>query len=118
MRCTKCGTNNPAANNFCSQCGNALARTCPKCRADSPPTSRFCGKCGAQLDGAAVPDAERPYGGLAGERRHLTVLFCDLVNSTSIATRLDPEEWRTIVADYHRAAALAVERFGGYVAQY
>jgi class 3 adenylate cyclase len=39
-----------------------------------------------------------------GERRHLTVLFCDLVGSTEIAARLDPEEWREIVADYHRAA--------------
>jgi class 3 adenylate cyclase len=53
-----------------------------------------------------------------GERRHLTVLFCDLVNSTNIAAQLDPEEWREIVADYHCAAAQAIERFGGHVAQY
>jgi class 3 adenylate cyclase/predicted ATPase len=53
-----------------------------------------------------------------GERRHLTVLFCDLVGSTEIATRLDPEEWREVVAGYHRAAAEAITRFGGYVAQY
>jgi class 3 adenylate cyclase/tetratricopeptide (TPR) repeat protein len=46
------------------------------------------------------------------------VLFCDLVNSTSIAAQLDPEEWREIVAGYHRAAAQAIERFGGNVAQY
>ena len=46
------------------------------------------------------------------------MLFCDLVGSTEIAARLDPEEWRGIVADYHRAAAQAVERFGGHVAQY
>src|SRR5262245_17152691 len=36
------------------------------------------------------------------ERRHLTVLFCDLVNSTSLAAELDPEEWREIVVNYHR----------------
>jgi len=72
-----------------------------------------------------MPAAE-PRGGMAeprgssltGERRHLTVLFCDLVNSTSLAAQLDPEEWREIVADYHRAAAQAIERFGGHVAQY
>ena len=46
------------------------------------------------------------------------MLFCDLVNSTSIAAQLDPEEWREIVAEYHRAAAQAIERFGGHVAQY
>ena len=54
----------------------------------------------------------------AGERRHLTVLFCDLVGSTEIATRLDPEEWRETVAGYHRAATEAVIRFGGHVAKY
>src|SRR5207244_10459547 len=56
--------------------------------------------------------------GLTGERRHLTVLFCDLVGSTEIASHLDPEQWREIVGEYHRAAAQAVERFGGRVAQY
>src|SRR5689334_5080012 len=55
---------------------------------------------------------------LSGERRHLTVLFCDLVNSTRITTQLDPEEWREVIANYHRAASHAIERFGGHVAQY
>jgi class 3 adenylate cyclase len=53
-----------------------------------------------------------------GERRHLTVLFCDLVGSTEIASHLDPEECREIVREYHRMAAQTVERFGGSVAQY
>ena len=55
---------------------------------------------------------------MTGERRHLTVLFCDLVNSTSIAAQLDPEDWRELVAEYHLVAAKAIERFGGHVAQY
>ena len=46
------------------------------------------------------------------------MLFCDLVSSTEIASQLDPEEWREIVAAYHHAAAQAIERFGGHVAQY
>jgi class 3 adenylate cyclase len=45
-------------------------------------------------------------------------LFCDLVGSTEIAARLDPEEWRESVAAYHRAAAEAITRFGGHVAKY
>ena len=57
-------------------------------------------------------------GAAGGERRHLTVLFCDLVGSTEISARLDPEEWREIVAVYHRAAAQAIKLFGGHVAQY
>src|SRR5215203_484499 len=52
-----------------------------------------------------------------GERRHLIVMFCDLVGSTEIAARLDAEEWRNILADYHRAVANVVTRFGGHVAK-
>jgi class 3 adenylate cyclase len=55
---------------------------------------------------------------IAGERRHLSVLFCDLVGSTEMAARLDPEEWRETVAGYHRVAAEAITRFGGHVAKY
>jgi class 3 adenylate cyclase len=51
-----------------------------------------------------------------GERRHLTVLFCDLIGSTAIAGQLDPEEWRETVAGYQRAAAEVITRFGGHVA--
>jgi class 3 adenylate cyclase/tetratricopeptide (TPR) repeat protein len=54
----------------------------------------------------------------AGERRQLTVLFCDLVGSTPLSQQLDAEEWRDVVEAYHRTAAAAVTRFGGYVAQY
>jgi class 3 adenylate cyclase len=46
------------------------------------------------------------------------VLFCDLVGSTEIAAQLDPEEWREVVASYHRAAAETITRYGGHVAQY
>jgi len=46
------------------------------------------------------------------------VLFCDLVGSTGIATRLDPEQWRETVAGYHGAAAEAITRFDGHVAKY
>lgn len=53
-----------------------------------------------------------------GERRRVTVLFCDLVGSTELAGRLDPEELREIVVAYQRWAAEVVERYGGYVAQY
>src|SRR5207245_2515397 len=56
--------------------------------------------------------------GPTGERRHLTVLFCDLVGSTGIAARLDAEEWRETVAGYHRATAEAITPFGGHVAKY
>jgi len=52
------------------------------------------------------------------ERRQLTVMFCDLVGSTALSTRLDPEDLREVIAAYHACAAEVVTRFGGYVAKY
>src|SRR5713226_3201300 len=118
MRCQNCSAENPQAAKFCIQCGNPFQRLCQKCGFGNPPEARFCAQCGAALETTALPRPAEPHDGLTGERRHLTVLFCDLVNSTNIAAQLDPEEWREIVADYQRAAAQAIERFGGHVAQY
>jgi class 3 adenylate cyclase/tetratricopeptide (TPR) repeat protein len=120
MRCPGCKTENPVGAKFCIQCASPLKSACQKCGCENPPEARFCAQCGASLEAPALigAEAESRNGGLTGERRHLTVLFCDLVGSTALAARLDPEEWRAIVADYHRAAADAITRFGGYVAQY
>jgi class 3 adenylate cyclase/DNA-binding winged helix-turn-helix (wHTH) protein len=52
------------------------------------------------------------------ERRHLTVLFCDLVDSTRLASQLDPEDLREVVRAYHQTCAEVIERFDGYLAQY
>jgi class 3 adenylate cyclase len=121
MRCSKCGSDNREGRKFCAACGAPLIVTCPKCGAINQPEERFCGECGAALGDAALAAAARTApitASAGGERRHLTVLFCDLVGSTEIAARLDPEEWRDMVATYHRAAAEAITRFGGYVAKY
>ena len=52
------------------------------------------------------------------ERRQLTVMFCDLVGSTALASRLDPEDLREVLGAYHAAVAEVVTGFGGYVAKY
>jgi len=52
------------------------------------------------------------------ERRQLTVMFCDLVGSTALSARLDPEDLRKVIAAYHRAVAAIVVEFGGFVANY
>ncbi len=54
----------------------------------------------------------------AAERRQLTVMFCDLVGSTALSARLDPEELREVIGAYHRSVAEAVRRFDGFVAKY
>jgi TOMM system kinase/cyclase fusion protein len=54
----------------------------------------------------------------AAERRQLTVLFCDLVESTALASQLDPEEWREVVRAYQATCAKVIARFEGHIAQY
>ncbi|MGC2202533.1 MAG: adenylate/guanylate cyclase domain-containing protein, partial [Stellaceae bacterium] len=70
---------------------------------------------GATVPAAAPRDAPAPAG---AERRQLTVMFCDLVGSTALSTRFDPEDLRELISGYHRAVADTVGRFDGYVAKY
>ena len=71
---------------------------------------------------AAYPPQEgapqAPHGIPEAERRQLTVLFCDLVDSTRLARQLDPEDWRDVVRAYQQACAAVIQRFDGYIAQY
>src|SRR5438552_2255956 len=123
MPCSSCGHENPARARFCLECGAPLALRCPRCQVDVPASAKFCPECGTPVgEGESaprppglpspVPDVARP-----GERRQLTVLFCDLVGSTPLAQQLDPEDWRDVLAQYHAAAASAVARWGGHVAK-
>jgi class 3 adenylate cyclase/tetratricopeptide (TPR) repeat protein len=93
---------------------------CPDCRHENPDRSLFCNQCGARQ---IVPDDANGVetsgeGDAHGERRPLTVLFCDMVGSTQLAERVDPEELREILARYHAESAAVIKRFEGYVAQY
>jgi Double zinc ribbon len=112
MRCPSCNSENPEAIKFCGTCGKPLKKRCAKCGSENPPQFKFCGECGAALGERTVLDVAKPPEdelqldanarkaprSIDAERRHLTVLFCDLVGSTEIAARLDPEEWRETIA--------------------
>jgi class 3 adenylate cyclase len=52
------------------------------------------------------------------ERRQLTVMFCDLVDSTTLSGQLDPEDYREVVQAYQETGAAVIQRYGGYIAQY
>jgi class 3 adenylate cyclase/tetratricopeptide (TPR) repeat protein/ABC-type transport system involved in cytochrome c biogenesis ATPase subunit len=66
----------------------------------------------------APPHSAEGRAGAEAERRQLTIMFCDLVGSTPLATRLDPEDLRDVIGVYHRAVAEVVGRFEGFVAKY
>ena len=61
---------------------------------------------------SAQPEREAP----AGERRQLTVMFCDLVGSTALSEQLDPEELQSVVRTYQEVSAQVIERYEGYIA--
>ena len=88
---------------------------CPNCRLENPAGMRFCGGCGAALQD---PSAVTPNGPNAAHRRHMTVMFIDIVGSTPLAETLDPEDFREILVGYQQACARASDRFHGYIARY
>jgi class 3 adenylate cyclase/predicted ATPase len=69
-------------------------------------------------DRAATAVPAVPSGPSEAERRQLTVLFCDLADSTSLARQLDPEDYREVVRIYQAACGAVIQRFDGYIAQY
>jgi class 3 adenylate cyclase len=116
MICRACQHENPAQNAFCGGCGAPLAAVCGQCGESNPPGNGFCGKCGLRL--APVPEQDARAEPETGERRQLTVLFCDLVGSTDLSTRLDPEDYREALRAYHLRADEVIARYGSRVAQH
>lgn len=74
-----------------------------------------------ELDGAALAPAEtvtKPVRSEEAERRHLTVMFCDLVGSTVLSTRLDPEDMWRVIASYQACIGEVIDRHQGTIARY
>jgi class 3 adenylate cyclase/predicted ATPase len=90
---------------------------CGHCGLDTPTGMRFCGGCGAPLEQESVP-LVRADSRDSAQRRHMTVLFCDMVNSTPLAESLDAEDFREVLDAYRQVCDRAIERFGGYTAEY
>ncbi|MCC6848451.1 MAG: AAA family ATPase [Deltaproteobacteria bacterium] len=140
MRCANCRTELIPGKQFCHACGARAPRACASCGSPIEPGFRFCPECGAptsaEAAGSAPPAdagvaATRPappaipetlaakirasQGVVAGERKLVTVMFCDLVGSTSIAERLDPEEFRDLLDEYMAVVFREVYRVEGIV---
>ena len=79
MVCAACGNENEAGRKFCGECGSALTLACPSCGASNAPGVKFCGECGAAL---AVKSAPRTP---SAERKHVSVVFADLVGFTALS---------------------------------
>ena len=91
---------------------------CPACGTATPPAAKFCAQCGTSLSAAPRAPPALPSRAAEAERRQLTVMFVDLVGSTALAGRLDPEEMREVIRAYQNAVAGEVARFEGHVAKF
>ncbi|MEM7343525.1 MAG: adenylate/guanylate cyclase domain-containing protein [Chloroflexota bacterium] len=123
MQCSNCNFDNPSGMNFCGACGAPLNRPCPNCAFENPANFKFCGQCGTTLAGISSLSVDKATtstnpSSVEAERRHITVMFCDLVGATTLSTQLDPEELRQVITAYQAACVGVVNRFEGHVAQY
>ena len=99
MQCLRCGYQNKTTNEYCEGCGTALGTECGACGHINGPAARFCGHCSVALKGVVPGAANQPWQQVlrslhakGGERKHLTILFADIRNSTGLMDSLgDPE---------------------------
>ena len=125
MRCPSCNASLTEGSNFCEECGAVLPRPCPSCAHANSAKAKFCSKCGASLTSETLQPVMRPPSRPAStappptaERRQLSIMFCDMVASSALSTRLDPEEQGDVIAAFHTCCANEIKSLGGMVAQY
>jgi class 3 adenylate cyclase len=143
MQCVKCDTELIPGKQFCHACGAGVGATCASCGQTLESGFRFCPDCGAPIGQPIVPSMPAPPVSadsaltrlsrrvpdelaekirasgdvVAGERKQVTVLFCDLAGSTAIAERLDPEEYHDLLDRFLESALKEIYRYEGIVNQ-
>src|SRR5881398_240727 len=109
MSCTTCGRANRPGARFCGSCGKPLAPRCPACGTECEPGAQFCVACGASLVASASEQAVA--------RKVVTIVFADLIGSTALHERLDPESVGRLMDRYYEVVREPVEAHGGSVVQ-
>jgi class 3 adenylate cyclase/tetratricopeptide (TPR) repeat protein len=139
MQCPNCQFENPEGIKFCGECGAKLERRCPSCNSASPPNFKFCGECGHKLD-VPVETAPKdlsfdeklskvqkylPKGltekilsqkdRIEGERKQVTVMFCDMEGFTPLSELLGIEEAYAIMDRVYEVLIHKVHDYEGTV---
>jgi class 3 adenylate cyclase/predicted ATPase len=143
MKCRKCQFDNPEGVKFCGECGVKLERICLKCGSSNPPQFKFCGECGHNLTLSSEPapsltpkdlsfdeklDKIQRYlpkgltekiltqrDRIEGERKQITVMFCDMEGFTSFSDKLGPEEAYDIMDQVYEILIHKVHDYEGTV---
>ena len=139
MQCSQCQLENREGAKFCVECGTKLEINCSKCSHLNPPASKFCEECGSELN-LLSEQAPRelsfdekitkiqkylPRGvtekilaqkdRIEGERKQVTVMFCDLKDFTTLSERLSPEDSYTIMDEIYEILIHKVHDYEGTV---
>jgi hypothetical protein len=139
MKCPKCQFENPEGIKFCGECGARLEKICPKCNSSNPPQFKFCGECGHNL---TLPSEHIPKDlsfdekldkiqrylpksltekilsqrdRIEGERKQVTVMFCDMEGFTGLVEKLGPEEAYGIMDQVYEILIHKVHDYEGTV---
>jgi len=139
MKCSKCQFENPEGMTFCGQCGAKLERVCPSCNFSNPPQFKFCGKCGSDLIIASARAFKElsfdekltkiqkylPKGltekilsqrdRIEGERKQVTVMFCDMEGFTPMSELLGIEEAYSVMDQVYEILIHKVHDYEGTV---
>ena len=139
MKCPKCEFESREDAKFCKECGNKLELPCPQCGNTYTPGTKFCDECGHNLSASSKQSpkdlsfdkkidkiqrylpkglAEKILGQrdkIEGERKHVTVMFCDMEGFTSIVERLGPEEAYSIMDEIYEILIHKVHDYEGTV---
>jgi hypothetical protein len=139
MKCPNCQFENPDDNIFCDECANKLELACPKCGKKNPPNSKFCNECAYELTLSSKPSSKifsfdekikkiqryLPKGltekilsqkdDIEGERKQVTVMFCDMEGFTSLVERHGSEESYIIMDNVYKIMMDNVHAYEGTV---
>ena len=131
MRCSACGSENRDGAKFCASCGTSFLLNCPRCGAEISRTNRFCDNCGTVMPTEAADPlveandlpshrpraSETAVQGPAG-RRQMSLLCCDVVDSSALARDRDAEDVRYAINNFHKISEELIEQYEGYYAHH
>jgi len=139
MKCPECQTENPETRKFCRECGAKFILLCPECGSENLPGDKFCGECGHSLGLPSEPAPKElsfeekidkiqrylPKGltekilaqrdRIEGERKQVTVMFCDMAGFTPLSEKLGPEEAYDVVDQIYELLIHKVHDYEGTV---